>query len=221
MVHCFRCYRTWSTVSGVTYRTWSTVSGVTEHGPLCGLVQPHKAAGAVPAVGGPHHGGVLPAGGQGAGGRPGHLTHVRQVQRHHRKVPGERETETCCSIEEESDRREGMGDIIDSIPCRASYFAPGWFGEIRVDERTHGKMDDHPVYTTPNHRPPKMDVLVKAFLKIILAAKRLVWHSSTCRNSIDDLCLLLCLLLLLCVVLFSRICSHMGMVADLDLHPIP
>ena len=65
-------------------------------------------------------------------------------------------------------------------------------------------MDDHPVYTTPNHRPPKMDVLVKAFLKIILAAKRLVWHSSTCRNSIDDLCLLLCLLLLLCVVLFYQ-----------------
>ena len=32
-------------------------------------------------------------------------------------------------------------------------------------------MDDHLVYTTPNHHPPKMDFLPKTFLQIILAAK--------------------------------------------------
>ena len=36
------------------------------------------------------YGGVLPAGGQGAGGGAGHLAHVRQVQRHHREVAGNR-----------------------------------------------------------------------------------------------------------------------------------
>ena len=41
------------------------------------------------------------------------------------------------------------------------------------------KMDDHLVHTTPNHHPPKMDVLPKTFLQIILASKWLVWHSST------------------------------------------
>ena len=34
----------------------------------------------------------------------------------------------------------------------------------------------------PNHHPPNMDVLPKAFLKIILAAKWLVWHSRTSPN---------------------------------------
>ena len=41
------------------------------------------------------------------------------------------------------------------------------------------RMDDHLVHTTPNHHPPKMDVLPKTFLQIILAAKWLVRHSST------------------------------------------
>ena len=40
-------------------------------------------------------------------------------------------------------------------------------------------MDDHPVQTTPNHQPPKMDVLPETFLQIIFAAKWLVRHSST------------------------------------------
>ena len=40
------------------------------------------------------------------------------------------------------------------------------------------KMDDHLVYTTPNHILAKMDVLPKTFLQIILATKRLVRHSS-------------------------------------------
>ena len=34
-----------------------------------------------------------------------------------------------------------------------------------------GGMDDHLVYTTPNHQPPKMDVLSKTFLQINLAPK--------------------------------------------------
>ena len=56
-----------------------------------------------------------------------------------------------------------------------------------------GNMDDHPVHTTPNHHPPKMDVLPKTFLQIILAAKWLV-HGIQVHppNSSDDLCLLFC-----------------------------
>ena len=34
-----------------------------------------------------------------------------------------------------------------------------------------------PVHTPPTHYPPKMDVLTKTFLQIILAAKQLVRHS--------------------------------------------
>ena len=40
-------------------------------------------------------------------------------------------------------------------------------------------MDDHPVHTRPNHHHTKMDDLPKTFVKIILAAKWLVRHSST------------------------------------------
>ena len=35
------------------------------------------------------------------------------------------------------------------------------------------KMDDYPVYTTPDHHPPEMDVLPKTFLQIIIAANGL------------------------------------------------
>ena len=50
-------------------------------------------------------------------------------------------------------------------------------------------MDDHPVHTTPNHNPPKIDVLPKTFFQIILAAKSIVQHSIQLRPSIisDDL----------------------------------
>ena len=59
----------------------------------------------------------------------------------------------------------------------------GWI-ELRLHRWNgcFGKMDDHPDHTTPNHHPPKMDGLPKTFLKIILAAKCLVRHSSTCPN---------------------------------------
>ena len=50
----------------------------------------------------------------------------------------------------------------------------GW-----IEQRLLGKMDDHPVHTIPNHCPTKMDVLPKTFVQIILAAKWLMWHSST------------------------------------------
>ena len=43
-------------------------------------------------------------------------------------------------------------------------------------------MDDHLVHTIPNHHPPKMDVLPKPFLKIILAAMWLVRNSSMSPN---------------------------------------
>ena len=38
-------------------------------------------------------------------------------------------------------------------------------------------MNDHPVHTTPNHHPPKMDVLPKTFLQINLAANWLLRYS--------------------------------------------
>ena len=59
-------------------------------------------------------------------------------------------------IEKKSDRREGkgrhcwLGERIDSIPCCTRDLAP--------------------VHTTPNHHPPKMDVLPKTFLQIIIAS---------------------------------------------------
>ena len=43
-------------------------------------------------------------------------------------------------------------------------------------------MDDNPVRTTPNHHPPKLDVLQKKFLQIILTTKWLVRHSSSPPN---------------------------------------
>ena len=45
-----------------------------------------------------------------------------------------------------------------------------------------GKMDAHPVHTIPNHQAPKMNVLPKTFLQIILAAKWLVGHSMSLKQ---------------------------------------
>ena len=42
-----------------------------------------------------------------------------------------------------------------------------------------GKMDTHVVHTIPNHHPTKMNVRPKIVVKIILAAKVLVRHSTT------------------------------------------
>ena len=66
-------------------------------------------------------------------------------------------------------------------------------------ERNGGKgrrlsfVEDHLVHNKPNPHPPKMDVLPKIFLQIILAATRkwIVRDSSSPQNSSDDLCLLL------------------------------
>ena len=44
------------------------------------------------------------------------------------------------------------------------------------------QIDDHPVHSTPNHHPPKMEILHKKFLQIILSAKWLVQHSSMSPN---------------------------------------
>ena len=41
------------------------------------------------------------------------------------------------------------------------------------------KMDDHAVYTIPNHHSSKTDVLPKTFVQITLATKWLVKHSNT------------------------------------------
>ena len=41
------------------------------------------------------------------------------------------------------------------------------------------KTNDHLVLSKPNHHPTKIDVLSKTLIQIILAAKWLVWHSST------------------------------------------
>ena len=44
------------------------------------------------------------------------------------------------------------------------------------------KMDDHAVYTIPNHHSSKTDVLPKTFVQITLATKWLVKHSNTSPN---------------------------------------
>ena len=71
-------------------------------------------------------------------------------------------------------------DEIYSIACHTTNLARGWLED--KDEEKNGrltewmlwkkrKMDDHLVHTTPNLHPPKMNVLPKSFLQIILAAK--------------------------------------------------
>ena len=53
---------------------------------------------------------------------------------------------------------------------------------IKMDtllNRVFRKMDDLPVHTIPNHRPPKIDILPKTFLQLILLAKWLVRLSNT------------------------------------------
>ena len=52
---------------------------------------------------------------------------------------------------------------------RTDAWRNGWFR----------KVDDHLVCTTPNQHPPKIDVLPKTFLPIILASKWQARHSST------------------------------------------
>ena len=75
-------------------------------------------------------------------------------------------------------------------------------------EQAFGRMDalekrmtfQFTLHCTPNHHSPKLDVLPKTCLQIILAAKwLLVQHSSTVRtpSNCDDLCLLFCLILIL------------------------
>ena len=48
--------------------------------------------------------------------------------------------------------------------------------------RCIGNLNDFPVHTSPNDHPPKMDVLPKSFLLIILSSKWLMPHSSTSHN---------------------------------------
>ena len=60
-------------------------------------------------------------------------------------------------------------------------------------------MDDHPVHTTPNHHPSKMDVFSKTFLHIILASIWFVRYLRSPPTNSDDLCLLFCLILILCL----------------------
>ena len=60
-----------------------------------------------------------------------------------------------------------------------------------------GKIDYHPVHTTTNQNPPKMDVVTETFLGILLVAMWIVRHFARPSDSSDDLCFLFCLLLLL------------------------
>ena len=76
-----------------------------------------------------------------------------------------------------------LGNGIHSIPCCTTDSHQDDLKQginRRTDAWQYGglrKMDDHLVHTTPNHHPPKMDVLPKTFLQIILAANWLVQHS--------------------------------------------
>ena len=71
-----------------------------------------------------------------------------------------------------------MGDRNDPILCRTIAILHQDDLKKRMNIKTvtwrngcSGKMDDHPIHTTPNHHPSKMNVLPKTFLQIILAAK--------------------------------------------------
>ena len=84
-----------------------------------------------------------------------------------------------------------LGGRIHSIPCRTILYRFSTrmiWRKVWIEERTLGRMDTSEKYmiilftTTPNHHPSKMDDRPKSFLKINLAAKRLVRHSSTSPN---------------------------------------
>ena len=64
-----------------------------------------------------------------------------------------------------------------------------------------GKMDDHPVYTTSNHHPPKMDVISKTFFKSSLLLNDLCgMHSSTSPLPlVTTFAFVFCLIFVLCL----------------------
>ena len=116
------------------------------------------------------------------------------------------------TVEEEIDRREGERYSFNSTT------PPDWMDGFttRMKKRMHRRMDAwqngssekwmiNLVHTTPNHHPPKMDILQKTFLQIILAVKWIVRPP----NSSDDLCLLFCLFLLLwCEIICDLLRGH-------------
>ena len=120
-------------------------------------------------------------------------------QRHHVLI--------YLNIKEESDRREGKGR---RCRCRTKIWQQDDLKKWTI-RRTDiwqngcfGNVDDHRVHITPNHQPPKMDVLLKTILHIILVAKKAIvafmYDFSSdilvrLPNSSDDLCLLFCLIL--------------------------
>ena len=64
--------------------------------------------------------------------------------------------------------------VADDLKKRMKRIAATWRNEC------FEKLAIHPVHTTPNHHPSKMDVLPKTFLQINLAVnKMLVRHLST------------------------------------------
>ena len=120
-------------------------------------------------------------------------------------------------------RREGKGRCcclrngIHSIPCRTTDLAPGWFAENMnwrtrwIEERTLSRMNASEKWMiiwitppTPNHHPPKMDVLPKTFLPNTLAAKWIVLVQVRPPKKQRRLCLLFCLFLLLWSECFSQ-----------------
>ena len=85
-----------------------------------------------------------------------------------------------------------FGDGIDSILCRACQLAPGWFEEWmkrKTEAWRNGCFEKNgwSSKTTPNKEPPKMDVLPKTFLQIILVTKWLVRHSCSQRRPLPSL----------------------------------
>ena len=80
----------------------------------------------------------------------------------------------------------------NSLPHHRMIGRNGWIEKWPLGGMNSSEqLDDLPTQTTQNHHPPKMDVLSKTFLHIILAAT----NSSTVHppSSSDDLCLLFCM----------------------------
>ena len=81
---------------------------------------------------------------------------------------------------------------IHSPACRTSYFPPDWFSRKDFFLWMIIWFTPYQTHTIPNQNPFQNECTPQTpFVQIILAAKWLVWHSSTTTS--DDLCLLFCL----------------------------
>ena len=115
---------------------------------------------------------------------------VQYTIQHRRRINTEEKKRQRSSL-----LRRGR-NCFNSLPL--FYCTPGWFEE--KDEYNNSYLANWMLwkngwwpYQTTTMASPKMDVLPKTCLQIILAAKYLLRHSSTSLTSSYDLCLIFCI----------------------------